>query len=486
MSTFDEYYQYDRLNRLRLMQRGTLNGTKTGVSGTPTKEQDWTLDKTGNWNAFVTKTSGTTDLNQTRGHDRDNQIEGFAGTPTWATPPSYDPAGNMTVFPQPAAPTSGFVATYDAWNRLTQITDGTNTIAKYSYDGSNRRTVKQTYTAGTLSETRHFYFTSQWQDVEERVGTSTSADQQYVWGIRYVDELVCRDKPSERLYALQDANFNLTAITNSSGAVAVQERYVFTPYGERAIYDASWNPLSSSAFAWVIGHQGLMSEVETGLINNRNRIFNLVLGRFLQRDSDYVDSNNLFEYEIGNPIVQRDSDGENVSDWFLIGPFWAAVPFGSGDPFYHWVANRDKNGNYNVGGTSFGNAVQQSAAAGRLRGDAINQTDHDVRSAVCGLPCSSTSQKIPTPSGSANESTKNIDSRDLYVRIGGLHADWASTCEATCSCSDDKKMWTYHCRLFFEIWDDWHFDLPADHFRRFKWFIPVEVINAPAGRFTCP
>ena len=39
ISTFDEYYQYDRLNRLSLMQRGTLNGTKTGISGTPTKVQ---------------------------------------------------------------------------------------------------------------------------------------------------------------------------------------------------------------------------------------------------------------------------------------------------------------------------------------------------------------------------------------------------------------------------------------------------------------
>ena len=49
-------------------------------------------------------------------------------------------------------------------------------------------------------------------------------DKQYVWGIRYIDELVCRDDATpRRLYACQDANFNVTSITNTSGTV--QERY---------------------------------------------------------------------------------------------------------------------------------------------------------------------------------------------------------------------------------------------------------------------
>src|SRR5271154_4774751 len=34
----DEYYAYDRVNRLNEMQRGTLNGSKTGIGGTPRRE----------------------------------------------------------------------------------------------------------------------------------------------------------------------------------------------------------------------------------------------------------------------------------------------------------------------------------------------------------------------------------------------------------------------------------------------------------------
>ena len=48
------------------MQRGVLNSTHTGITGTPAAEQDWTLDPVGNWNNFLTKASGTTNLNQGR------------------------------------------------------------------------------------------------------------------------------------------------------------------------------------------------------------------------------------------------------------------------------------------------------------------------------------------------------------------------------------------------------------------------------------
>jgi YD repeat-containing protein len=192
----DEYYTYDNLDRLTEMQRGTLTGGPpfTGISGTPVAEQDWTLDPTGNWSAFLTKASGTTTLNQTRTQNRVNEITAIGGTPAWATPPAYDAAGNMTSFPQPASPSSNFTATYDAWNQMTSISSGGNLVAQYQYDGRGRRIVKQSYVGSSiLISTRHFYYSNTWQDLEERVDGSTIANFQYVWGLRYVDELVCRD-----------------------------------------------------------------------------------------------------------------------------------------------------------------------------------------------------------------------------------------------------------------------------------------------------
>jgi RHS repeat-associated protein len=312
----DEYYSYDPLNRLTQMQRGTLNSTKTGITGTPVIEQDWTLDPTGNWPGYLTKASGTTDLNQTRTQNTVNEITAISasgGTPVWAAP-TYDAAGNMTTFPQGDDPTQAYTAVYDAWNRLVSVSDDTpELVGEYQYDGGNWRTVKKTYVSGILNETRHFYYTNQWQDVEERVGSSTSADLQYVWGIRYIDELICRDDSTpRRLYATQDANFNLTSICNTSGAVV--ESYVFDPYGNRTIYNASGVIISSSAYDWTIENQGLICDVETGLIYNRARYLHPALGRWMQSDPiGYRNGMNSYEDKMSSPINWVDPYGTQAA-----------------------------------------------------------------------------------------------------------------------------------------------------------------------------
>ena len=341
----DEFYAYDPLNRLTGMQRGTLNATRTGITGTPVAEQDWTLDPTGNWTQFATLASGSATMTQTRTANTANEITAIgsvapppppSGTltpPAWVTP-AYDPAGNMTTLPQPANPTSSYTAVYDAWNRMTSISAGGTLVGKYQYDGRNRRIVKLTYTGGSLTETRHFYFTDHWQDVEERVGTSTGMDKQYVWGIRYVDELVCRDgyasagsssssssssssAAAQRLFALQDANFNVTGITNASGTVL--ERYLFDPYGARAIFTSAWAGSIGTAYFWTVASQGLQSDGESALLDNRYRYFNSSIGRFLSMDPS-VDSEdvegvlpnpNAYEYVTGDPVNRLDPTGQD-------------------------------------------------------------------------------------------------------------------------------------------------------------------------------
>ncbi len=99
----DEFYTYDQLNRLATMDRGTLTGSPpTGIAGTPALEQDWTLDPTGNWRGYLTKTTGTTDLDQARTSNTVNQITAITETtgPSWIDP-AYDAAGNTTTLPQP-------------------------------------------------------------------------------------------------------------------------------------------------------------------------------------------------------------------------------------------------------------------------------------------------------------------------------------------------------------------------------------------------
>lgn len=91
--------------------------------------------------------------------------------------------------------------TYDAWNRLVRIQETvgeqTQTVAEHQYDGRNRRTLKKLYSAGSLDHTQHFYYSARWQVLEERVDNSSDADRQYIWGLRYVDDRILRDRDDQ-------------------------------------------------------------------------------------------------------------------------------------------------------------------------------------------------------------------------------------------------------------------------------------------------
>ena len=197
-SYFDEKYVYDLVDRLKTMDRGELDDLKSQI-GNLQFAQRWGLDATGNWRSFLEDSDGDAswDLDQTRTSNKVNEVADINEStgPSWATP-VYNRAGNMTTIPKPADPTQSFTATYDAWNRLVKLEDTTGTVAQYEYDGAKRRTVKKTYVAGQLDETRHFFYTepSRWQVVEERLGTSSNPDRHLIWGLRYIDDLILRDR----------------------------------------------------------------------------------------------------------------------------------------------------------------------------------------------------------------------------------------------------------------------------------------------------
>jgi hypothetical protein len=148
------------------MDRGTISG---GAIASPVKEQDYSLDPLGNWLGFLTKSAGTTDLDQARSHSKANEIASISETvgPAWADP-VHDRAGNMTTIPKPADMTGSFSAVYDAWDRLVEVKEGSSTVAKYQYGGASGRIVKVTYSGGSPSETRHYYLSSAWRVPEER------------------------------------------------------------------------------------------------------------------------------------------------------------------------------------------------------------------------------------------------------------------------------------------------------------------------------
>mgnify|MGYP000901819537 CR=1 FL=1 len=361
----DELYSYDGMNQLVALQRGRLNAARDALrDSTRTFGESWSLDMTGNWRGYDQDADGdgTPDLAQTRTHNVVNEITAITGG-SWATP-AHDRAGNMTTIPSPrlqggrgaGGEGTSLACTYDAWNRLVKVVDAStsNTVAEYVYDGRNFRTVTKTYASGVLSEVRHAYYNGDWQLLEERVEAaplpnpqSLIPTAQFVWGLRYIDNLVLRDRNAdsntsngdlgktgsgleERLYALQDANWNVVAIADTSGAV--QERYIYTAYGTPTFLDAAFVTRSASSFAWETLYTGRQYDSETGFLYYRERYLGSYLGRFLARDPIQADIN-LYRYVRNNPVIYVDPSG---LEWVSGREGGQRTRFYHGQ-WYHWV-----------------------------------------------------------------------------------------------------------------------------------------------------
>jgi YD repeat-containing protein len=82
--------------------------------------------------------------------------------------------------------------------------------------------------------------------IEERNGSNQTI-KQFVWGKRYIDELVGISVNSSSLsndatcdipyWTLQDANWNVLGVVDASGVLT--ERYEYTAYGKRTVFRSS-------------------------------------------------------------------------------------------------------------------------------------------------------------------------------------------------------------------------------------------------------
>ena len=230
----------------------------------------------------------------------------------------------MTKFPKLDNWSAALTLTYDAWNRLVKLMDGASTVAAYSYNGLNHR-VKRV----VGNETRLFYFNDVWQCLEERIGTTV--DLTYTWGLRYIDDLVCRDKGAERLYSLADPNWNVVALANTSGTVL--ERITYSAFGRVNWLDASFAGKTTSGYNWTRTFTGQVLDNETGLMLYRNRFYHPTLGRFVTRDPIRYEANDMSMYRyVGNmPLIYQDIFGlngasamveSNRSKWNIPGRIW--------------------------------------------------------------------------------------------------------------------------------------------------------------------
>ena len=308
---------HDGLYRLKTYDGGTLSGGS--ISGTPKREQDFTLDQLGNWSTFKerdTDTGSTWDLDQDRAHNDVNEIDNGSDngitttTGTDWTDPVHDAAGNMTTIPQPKSPSSSYTLKYDAWNRLVEIKDGATVKQANEFDGLNRRIVRdETGGSGVVT---HFYYNRQWQVLVE-ADSNDDPICMYAYHSHYVDAPGTRIDADGIKYYLHDANFNVTAVTDDAGTV--KERYSYTPYGEVTVlypnFSADADNKSDIDNEYL--YTGRRLDPETGLQLNRNRFYASHLGRWVNRDPlDYLFYDvdiNVYAYVFNDPLTLLDPSG---------------------------------------------------------------------------------------------------------------------------------------------------------------------------------
>jgi RHS repeat-associated protein len=227
--------------------------------------------------------NGTT---ENRTHNAANELQGIA---------THDANGNMVLMPS-------LKGKYDAWNRLVEVRDSNNNlIAQYEYNGLNQRIKKTVGSTVTKS-----FFNENWQEVESQTGTEITS---YVWGLRYIDDLVLREKGTERLYSLTDPNWNVVALANASGTVV--ERLKYDAFGKITWLNATFSIKNSSDYGWNRVFTGQVLDIETGLLLYRNRYYHTGLGRFVSRDPiEYNSSDiNIYRYVYNKPNSLLDWSG---------------------------------------------------------------------------------------------------------------------------------------------------------------------------------
>lgn len=275
-----ELYKYDQVNQVKSLDRGGLN-EKLDAVAVANHTESWDFDKTGNWMTYAK--NGAT---ETRKHNKVNEIQDIC---------EYDANGNMTLMP-------GLKGKYDAWNRLVEVRDSIgNQIATYEYNGANQRIKKTVGNIVTKS-----FFNEKWQELESQTGIDQMT---YVWGLRYIDDLVYREKDAERLYSLTDPNWNIVALTDSTGTVV--ERMKYDAFGKITWLDRDFDLKNDSGFEWNRTFTGQVLDIETGLMLYRNRFYHPSLGIFVSRDpiKYYSFDVNLFRYIKNIPSLHTDSMG---------------------------------------------------------------------------------------------------------------------------------------------------------------------------------
>jgi len=310
--TVADGFGYDELDRLtNTATVRALNGGTPEITG----GEIIAYDPTGN---ITSRTSvGTYDY-EPQGTERRlphgvRRITGSAGT----TQLDYDAAGNVIVRGRPSSEGGTQTISYTNFNLPREVSASAAPTVRYEYDANQRRvllTVGNGDANLTLGEEQRIYVGSGYErqeavdaggDVTRHLYKVMAAGRQIAQVEREVRMGIAIE--SRRfMHADHLGSSHLT--TNEEGEVAHIQR--FDPFGApEAPASQSTDDPTKNIRAGFTGHE---TDIETGLVNMRGRIYDPKIGRFMQADPILQVSSqglNRFSYVKNNPLNSADPSG---------------------------------------------------------------------------------------------------------------------------------------------------------------------------------
>jgi RHS repeat-associated protein len=285
---YSQTFGYDQLNRLTSAagRYGSISYTYDDVGNRLTRNTNGTVET-------YTYFTGTNSLQAVTGGQNPRTF-------------SYDANGNIT-----SDGTLTFI--YDQSNQLTEVEQGANNVATYTYNGLGERAIKQ---AGTNTTIYHY-------DLDGKVIAESLPDgtmtREYLYMGKVRVAMVDVAGGNALYHYLNDRLGTPEILTDATGTVAWEAWY--EPFGE-----AHTHP--SSSVVNNIRLPGQYFDQETGLHYNYHRYYDPLTGRYLTPDPGYSiqprgagipsmlpfllntpQELNLYSYTVNNPINLIDPSG---------------------------------------------------------------------------------------------------------------------------------------------------------------------------------
>lgn len=326
---------YNYLHQLDLVEHGTIHKQDYNfdpLTGTLNSREFYNYDAANSSHNFEKFTYDNLDrLNQFQQQDPANFY-----TPIYTNNTNIDVIGNIIdkddaghfvygnptkpfnltqiTSPTPNVPTNPLQILYNDLRKVKQITDAAaNKEMNFTYGNDNER-IKVEYLVNGVNQYTRYYQSN--YETEESTLTGTTKEWTYIYAPNGLAAIYYKTNTNtgQLLYVLSDHLGSPILLTDNNQVI--KEKYSFDAWGRRRNSD-NWSYVGLTPNQYLNRGYTFHEHInEFNLINMNGRVYDPVLGRFIQPDNyiqsgDILQSFNRYAYVFNNPLSSIDPDGNN-------------------------------------------------------------------------------------------------------------------------------------------------------------------------------